>query len=512
MMNIELNDELYLHFRDLLLSRCGLYYPEHRRADLAHGLRQALETTQHQSLRELYTGAITGGPGWEALVAQLTIGETYFFRNAAQFDALREHIFPELITRRSAHQTLRIWSAGCATGEEPYSLAMLLGDLLPNPHSWGLNILATDINPHFLTRAREALYGNWSFRETPQALRDRFWVAEQGRWRLHPAIRQMVHFARLNLVEPCYPAIANGTAALDLIICRNVTIYFDEATTRQIIARFYSALAPGGWLIVGHAEPHASIYQQFEVHNFPNTVVYRKPLDSPLFAFDPASGTFNAGARPILQPGMRGNQAPVNKAAETPTPTRTVAQESEISSSGAPAQGSAEPAPARHTSGLWLKIVARLAQGDKAGAELRLNELLQVDPGHVEAGQALGQLYADRGEWQKAEQQCLQVLNQDALYIPAHYLLGQIYEHQGQLDAALAAYRRTLYLDPHFVLGMIGIAGAWRQLGRAANARRAYHNALQYLSTLPAGTLVLGDDGATVGDLLALVQQQLAVL
>ena len=111
-MNAELNDELYTRFRDLLLARCGLYYPERKRGDLAHGLTMALETTSHRTLVELYADAVAGGPGWEAILAQLTIGETYFFRNGAQFDALREHILPELFERRGALRTLRLWSAG----------------------------------------------------------------------------------------------------------------------------------------------------------------------------------------------------------------------------------------------------------------------------------------------------------------------------------------------------------------------------------------------------------------
>jgi chemotaxis protein methyltransferase CheR len=191
---------------------------------------------------------------------------------------------PELIQRRQATRHLRIWSAGCATGEEPYSIAMTLADLLPTNEFWQVSILATDINSQFLARARDGLYSNWSFRETPDAVRERFFTPEQNRWRLYPAIRQMVTFARLNLAEPCFPAILNGTYAQDLILCRNVTIYFDEATTRQLLERFYSTLLPGGWLIVGHAEPQASTYQQLELHNFPQTVAYRKRLDAPVFS------------------------------------------------------------------------------------------------------------------------------------------------------------------------------------------------------------------------------------
>jgi chemotaxis protein methyltransferase CheR len=284
MTEAHLDDELYLRFRDLLHDRCGLDYPERKRADLAHGLRMALAASSHPDIAALYADAAAGGPGWEIILAQLTVGETYFFRNTPQFDALRQHILPELMRRRQAMRHLRIWSAGCATGEEPYSIAMMLADLLPSDEFWQVSILATDINPLFLARARDGLYGSWSFRETPDAIRERFFTPEQNRWRLHSAIRQMVTFTRLNLAEPCFPAILNGTYAQDLILCRNVTIYFDEPTTHQLIERFHSTLLPGGWLLVGHAEPQASANQQLELHNFPQTVAYRKRLDAPLFS------------------------------------------------------------------------------------------------------------------------------------------------------------------------------------------------------------------------------------
>ncbi|HNP69618.1 MAG TPA: protein-glutamate O-methyltransferase CheR [Kouleothrix sp.] len=283
MINEQLSDELYVLFRDLLRSRCGLAYPERKRMDLMHGLNMALHASRLPDLAALYAEAEAGGAAWEIVLAHLTIGETYFFRNQAQFDVLREQILPELLERRAKTRALRVWSAGCATGEEPYSVAMLLGESLPDPESWQVSILATDLNPQFLARARDGLYGSWSFRDTPERLREQFFTPEHNRWRLSAGIRNMVSFARLNLVEPGYPAILNGTYGQDIILCRNVTIYFEEATTRQIIDRFYDALFPGGWLFVGHAEPQADIYQRFEVHNFPKTILYRKPLDAPFF-------------------------------------------------------------------------------------------------------------------------------------------------------------------------------------------------------------------------------------
>jgi chemotaxis protein methyltransferase CheR len=394
------------------------------------------------------------------------------------------------MARRTALRGLRLWSAGCATGEEPYSLAILLSELLPADGSWSSTILATDINPAFLARARQALYSSWSFRETPDDLRRRYWLEEDGRWRLRPEIQRMVTFTRLNLAEPCYPSITNNTCALDIIVCRNVTIYFDQPTTQQVAERFYNALAPGGWLIVGHAEPQASVYHQFEVHNFPSTVVYRKPLDAPLFGAPvPSTG---AGAPPRPQTG-------VLSAAGAQRPARP--QTGALSAAGA--QRPARP----QTGALRLPAVQTQPLGE-APSEERLSEILRADPSHSLARIALARLFADRGEWPSARQQALMALEYDPLCIPAHYLLGQIQEHQGQLESALSAYRRTVYLDREFVPGLLGMADVWRALKRPFDAQRCYRNALAILRDLAPDTLVAGADG-TAGDLVALITQQL---
>jgi chemotaxis protein methyltransferase CheR len=471
MLNLELSDALYLRFRDLLLSRCGLDYPPSRRSDLLHSLRLALCATGSTDLEMLYAQAVANEQVWDVLISHITIGETYFFRNTPQFDALREHILPELFARRAALPGLRCWSAGCATGEEPYSLAMLLCDLLPDHDAWHLSILATDINRMFLARAQAGLYSAWSFRETPPATRLRYFTPEGERWRLDSRIRRMVRFMPLNLAEPSYPAIVNGTCALDLILCRNVTIYFDAATTRQVVARLYHALAPGGWLIVGHAEPQMSVYQQFEVHNFPDTIVYRKPLNAPLFAFDAERGTFTAGAAPVISPSLSTPSAPP----------------------------SSQPVP---------NVLLRASVATPACVQTASTPAEPLTPALIKCARQC----ADRGDWAAAEQYCARALERDPLCRDAHYLLAQIHEHQGQLDAALTEYRRTVYLDQHFVLGILGMGQVWRALGRIADAQRAYRNALKQLTTLSAAAAVPGADDLTYGDLAVLARQQLQAL
>jgi chemotaxis protein methyltransferase CheR len=338
------------------------------------------------------------------------------------------------------------------------------------------------------------LYSEWSFRETPDELRARFWTQEGNRWRLRSEIRQMVCFARLNLAEPAYPSVVNGTCAIDLLLCRNVTIYFDEATKRQVAERFYSALAPGGWLIVGHAEPQASVYHQFEVHNFPNTVVYRKPLDAPMFAFDTWRGDGPESPGPAAEqsasmPARRRPATAPLRALEPKAPT---------------ARGTA---PLRPPTGP-LRLPESWRESARAGTADALDRPI-VSGAELAALLKLARQCADRGDWLGAESHCAQALAHDSLCVEAYYLLAQIHEHQGALDAALATYRRTVYLDRGFVLGLIGMANVWRQIGRAREARRYYQTALERLAELPAAAPVDAAEGATAGELAALINQQL---
>ncbi len=564
-----LTDGLYVLFRDLLLRRAGLFYPEHKRDDLVHGLTLAMKEGGYRNLSELYAETIKEETVWEAVLVHLTIGETSFFRNRPQFEAMRKQIFPDLFERRADLRTLRIWSAGCATGEEPYSIAMLLRDMKSDIDEWNISILGTDINPQFLLRAREGLYGNWSFRELSDDLKARFFQEEKNRWRLSADVRKMVVFNRLNLAEPVFPSITNGTSALDMILCRNVTIYFDEVTTRQIVGRFFHALSPGGWLIVGHAEPQASMYHQFEVHNFPNTVIYRKRIDAPLFALGLSLlPTSDCGSKTTLEPARKKLPDDDSSKEIVLAPSRTSATSSPTSTPSAPTSvpspastpsaptsvlsshpssrvpSGKESTPSQQTtrtasSGttsatkpplkeelclssssvvstdintLWMDVRVRLSRGDKTGAEQVLNDLLRVAPNHVEARAILGRIYADRGEWACAHYHCKAALESDPLHIDSRYILAQIYEHEEQFDEALVEYRRVVFLDRHHVPGILGMGNVWRQMGRMDDARRSYRNALKQLARLSPSARVPSSDGATASELVAYVTRQLQKL
>jgi chemotaxis protein methyltransferase CheR len=306
----KLEDELYGRFRDLVQTQSGLYFPDKKRRELELALSKALADAP---------GGISGAEGYYRYLAtavtptarqevarfinRLTIRETHLFRDSAQFDALAMEVLPALIAEKrevaakaGTSPQLRLWSAGCSTGEEAYSLAILLRELLPDIARWHICILATDINEDLLARARQAIYPNWSFRESrAQTLRPRYFRPHHngGRdsYQLCEEMRQMVTFAHHNLAVADYPAVHNNTTSMDLILCRNVTIYFAPETTRQIVGRFHQSLVEGGWLVVGHSEPSATTYSTFAGHIIQGTLLYQKQNDRGKIPFEPAKAS-----------------------------------------------------------------------------------------------------------------------------------------------------------------------------------------------------------------------------
>src|SRR5689334_6862341 len=218
-----------LRLRDLLERKTGLYTADDKLGSLREPIDQ-LQSLDHREVKDILE-AIESGDGDGArylaqLVAAVATNETYFFRTAAHFAALKDYLLPELIEKKKAQgaRTLRIWSAGCSTGEEPYSIAILLLEHFPELLSWDIQILANDIDVDALESAAEGVYRPWSFRGVSAALMTKYWRALDGdRLRIAERARSLVGFSALNLVTDAYPSSANGTRDVDIIFCRNVT-------------------------------------------------------------------------------------------------------------------------------------------------------------------------------------------------------------------------------------------------------------------------------------------------
>lgn len=213
---------------------------------------------------------------WLNLIILLTNTESYFFRDRGQLNVLRNHIFPEIIRRKQNNKTIRICSAGCSSGEEPYSLAIILKEIIPALEQWNLMILGVDINQAALQKAKTGIYTEWSFRNIDAKIKQRYFRLINNQYHIEPQINQMVKFMNLNLVLDSFPQQNSDMRDIDLILCRNVFIYLEPSAITNVLNKFYHTLQPLGYLMTGHAELFAQNLSQFHPKVFPETLIYQR--------------------------------------------------------------------------------------------------------------------------------------------------------------------------------------------------------------------------------------------
>lgn len=216
---------------------------------------------------------------WELLILAITNTESFFFRDQGQFNLLKNYILPTLIEQKSSEKCLRICSAGCSTGEEPYSLAILLTELIPNLKDWDLKILGIDINSTAIEKARTGLYRPWSFRGVDQTVQAYFFKVSDNDYQINDAIQKMVDFKIVNLVDSSFSNPTLNIKDMDLILCRNVFIYFSNSAIEETLNKFYDALCPLGYLLVGHAELHNQKSNKLHTKIFNESIAYQRPAD-----------------------------------------------------------------------------------------------------------------------------------------------------------------------------------------------------------------------------------------
>jgi chemotaxis protein methyltransferase CheR len=274
-----MTDEEFTLLRDLIYNYSGLFFTEDNRFLLERRLAPRLGHHQLATFYEYYYYLrydINREQELSDIMDLLTTNETYFFRESFQLKAFSEEIIPEICAAKSAQgdRTLRIWSAGCSTGEEPYTIAMLLIER-PELTGWKIEIVGTDISQRVLHHARKGVYGNSSFRVTEPKYKTRYFQEHDGGYRVIDRIRDLVTFSRLNLFDQNRYLFLGK---MDIIFCRNVIIYFDQPAKKRVMEHFYGTLNPGGFLLLGHSESLMNITTAFRLRHFKNDMVYEKPL------------------------------------------------------------------------------------------------------------------------------------------------------------------------------------------------------------------------------------------
>ncbi len=505
----------------LLLERAGLKITP----DGFHSLRLALSTRMPavgitdpeiyvQRLRE-----IGGEQELRALLPLVTVGHTEFFRDPKQFRALERFILPQLLAKaRREMRKVFIWSAGCATGEEPYSMAMVMSELGALPME--VDVWATDLN---LAAVENAKLGRFSVRRAGNISAERleryFKPVDEG-LEVHPIVREYVRFEGLNLAAPSFDDMV-APGSLDLILCRNVIIYFDLPTIRGLMDRFLSALRPGGLLFLGYSESLFKVYDRFEMIEVDGAFVYRRPLTTdpkirltlpPVPAAAPAAPTAAARPRPPENTSNSSGQggpktaAPADLSAtirERLTANAKVGSPSEPRSPSEPKRptrltlemppvGSAEPRVMRTTevpggakalppAERLTLAMRKMMQSDFPAAIRDVEKLLVDEPGHLDGLLTLGNLYSLTGRVADAREAFAQALAREPLCVEARVFGGVAALQAGQLAEARSELSKALFLEPTLAIGHYLLAQVQERTKDREGARRSYRNAIAQL-------------------------------
>jgi chemotaxis protein methyltransferase CheR len=276
----DLADPALVKLRDLIYRVSGIFHAESKFYLLAIRARRRMKELSCNTFAD-YVDQLTTRANRDAemrnLLNEITIGETYFFRGQPTIDAVSKIIFPRIVSQPSKQviKKLRIWSAGCSTGEESYTLSILfLEQIAPKFKDWKIEILATDLNDDSLAKCREGRYGEYSVRNLSPLMRDKYFKQEGNLYRVNEIVRAPIKFDRLNLQDQSKMLFMKG---FDLVFCCNVLIYFDAAAKKRTVEHFYNGLVPGGHFFLGECETLFGIYEQFHLVHFPGATGYYKP-------------------------------------------------------------------------------------------------------------------------------------------------------------------------------------------------------------------------------------------
>ena len=445
---VVLSDEEFAQLRTLLARSAGLVFDEARRDSVAYCIAERLRATGAPDVSS-YLSLLVDPSERQQLLNEVTIQETHFFRNPPQIRALRKYVIPELLKHADTHgRRLRIWSAGCSTGEEPYTIAMVLRELLPTTAGWDIKVIATDVSSRALEAARRGQYGERAVQmASPEDLARFFTTHGGGVYEVRPEIRSLVHFRHQNLVTDPVPFGADER--IDLVLCRNVTIYFSRDTTRALMARLHTALRDGGYLFLGHSETLWQVSEDFRL--------------VPLGTGDSAAFVYRRLDQ--AAPERRGTVLPDRRTEDDGPPPPKPERRAESRRDTRPVPAPRPPFPA--------VVRAALVEGRYDDAVAAADALVNADP----------------------------------LNPRGHYLRGLALINSGLDGDALIDLRKAVYLDPSGGLGHFLLAGVLSRLGDRAAAAREYRAAADTLGNRAEDAAASELGGRSVRELAALCAQ-----
>ncbi|MFH1098007.1 MAG: CheR family methyltransferase [Candidatus Desantisbacteria bacterium] len=435
----DLSEEEFLLFQRYISDNAGLFLDDSKLDTLRTALLARTTALNLKDYREYYRFISfnpRGGEEFKELMNLLTVGETYFFRDIKHFEILGKYILPELIKYKKdrGDNSIRIWSAGCSTGEEPYSIAMFLLENFTIPSLWDIEILATDVSTKALQKAREGIYTKWSLRAIDRKYSQKHFTTVENRYHLNDDIKQMVRFEYFNLIREPYPLTKMGNY-WDIILCKNVTIYFKIDSTKRVIHDFYQSLRDGGSLFIGMSESLFQISDEFSLTEHDNCFLYKK---------------------------IAGQEKPTGYKREIKIPVvkKIVFEDAEVNFKHA-----TEHFKAKHY--------------DRAIVEL--GKVVRLKSQHTDARLMLADIYANEERYTEAEEECRKVIEINSLLPISHCLLGIVLGKQKRVTEAIPELKKAIYLDQDMAIAHLHLANLYYDNKEYNHSAREFKNVLRIM-------------------------------
>ncbi len=458
----DLTLEDYRHFRDYIHEHSGIFFEDTQLDSLRISLVTRATRLDLTDLSPYFDVLRTSPSEFNELLNLITINETSFFRFPQQFEALKNRVLPEILEGKlSSNRHLRIWSAGCSTGEEPYSIGMAMMEAGVEGLGWQTRVLGTDVSTRALTVARQGVYPRKSALNLPDEIVARHFEGEGEELSVAKNVRRIVDFQYHNLVKEPYPI--EMMTGWDIIFCRNVTIYFKLDSTRRVVHNFFRSLNEGGYLFIGHSETLTSISDEFEPIEAGDVFLYRKPRH------------------------RRATTSPVPLAGSSETPVPAAARRVPLPSVAKPADSALQPTSTR-VADLIGEATELFGRRDPESVLALVDEIMTLAPSNAEAQVLAAYAYADMGNYDAALAACTRALAVDPLLPVARYILGLIHQRQGDTMRAISEFKKTIYIDTDFALAHLQLGTIYKAQGDWETAAREYENTIRSLYANPEGT------------------------
>lgn len=459
-MKAVLTDSEFKAVCGVISSLTGLEFPANRKTTLGRNLSLAAKEFGYSELGEFVNWLLTADlkrDQVERLAEYLTITETYFWRESNVFAAFTDHILPELIASKKEDKNIRIWCAGCSTGEEPYSLAIALNRAIPDINNWKIKILATDLNPWALDKAITGVYTKWSFRNCPTWFQSSYFQnLGNEKYEILPRIRKMVSFTNLNLIDDTYPSFMNDTHSMDIIFCRNVLMYFSEEWANKISHKLFDSLNKNGWFVVAACELSSQVFSQFETVNFQEAIVYRKSR----------------------------KEAAINDNVD-------VDQQ--------------KPGPRSATSGKDNPYIIADLEPEVLSPALKdakspmvIEEITSPSNAAIVDSVENIRLLANGGQLQEALALCDGCIKKDKLSIRLYSLRASILQELDNHHDAILSLKHAVYLDPNFIMGHFALGNLYLRQEKMNAARLHFNNVLDLIRNMKQDEIIPESEGLSV--------------